>query len=145
MLHHLNLHPSPKDSILIHTFKLTLFRRFKVHITLINYTFNIQLFFHNSFFIYLLSNIYILDKIIYYISYLLIYHYIIFQYIRLLWFEHNLSLTQIRRLTNPALTCKYTYLYSENIRFERMRFIKPNKFQAYHFKPLSQFSIWIIY
>jgi hypothetical protein len=29
---------------------------------------------------------------------------------------------------------------SENIRFERMRFFKPNKFQAYRYKPLSQFS-----
>lgn len=31
---------------------------------------------------------------------------------------------------------------TENIRFERMRFFKPNKFQAYRYKPLSQFSYY---
>lgn len=46
----------------------------------------------------------------------------------LLWFEHNFSSTQMRRLTNPALTrILYKFLYkvycSENIRFERMQFL----------------------
>jgi hypothetical protein len=31
---------------------------------------------------------------------------------------------------------------AENIRFERMWSIKPNKFQAYRYKPLSQFSFY---
>ena len=58
----------------------------------------------------------------------------------LLWFEHNFSSTQMRRLTNPALTRKY---YTENIRFERMWLFKSNEFQAHRLKPLSQFSFSI--
>ena len=56
-------------------------------------------------------------------------------YLGALRFELRNFLTQTRHLTSrhyPGIT--------ENIRFERMWLYKPNKFQAYHLKPLSQFS-----
>ena len=51
--------------------------------------------------------------------------------------KHTSSITffmLIKKKTKPLRKHK-----TENIRFERMRFIKPNKFQAYHLKPLGQF------
>ena len=65
----------------------------------------------------------------------------------LLWFEHNFSSTQMRRLTNPALTRAWyliqTTIYVANHREYPIRtdvVFTPNKFQAYRHKPLGQFS-----
>ena len=61
----------------------------------------------------------------------------------LLWFEHNFSSTQIRRLTNLALTRTYKKNREYPIRTDVV--FTPNKFQAYRHKPLSQFSYTIYY
>lgn len=39
------------------------------------------------------------------------------------------------------LTARHYPAFTENIRFERMWLFKSNKFQAYHLKPLDQFSL----
>ena len=78
----------------------------------------------------------------------------------LLWFEHNLSSTQMRRLTNLALTrkinlpykvkhCKLIPIIPFHTSINREYPIRtdavsiPNKFQAYRHKPLGQFSLYL--
>ncbi len=135
---------------------------FLIHLRPIIYSPHIR----NSFFIYLRSCK--RSKIILHIKYNTNTNIIFFGS---LWFEHNFSSTQMRRLTNPALTRKYIYKYlffiysfitffiifnfyccifllfiiffTENIRFERMWLFKSNEFQAHRLKPLSQFSFFL--
>ena len=58
----------------------------------------------------------------------------------LLWFEHNYSLTQIRRLTNLALTRILSYYFFREYPIRTDVVFILSKFQAYCHKPLGQFS-----